>query len=99
MADPERDHGFVYDHQSLADILQSPFFDLNLKVDDTVDVYIDRILFTLAPSIEEHLPSGPWRIIGHPPASSPPANFLWIKTVGVLFLSMTSLGFLKLFSH
>ncbi|KAI0501108.1 hypothetical protein KFK09_019326 [Dendrobium nobile] len=97
MADPERDHGFVYDHQGLVDILQSPFFKLNMVVDDTVDEYVNHILLTLTSSIEEHQPSGYWRIIGHPPASSPPANFPWIKTVGILFLSVTSLGLLKLF--
>ncbi|KAL0909408.1 hypothetical protein M5K25_020277 [Dendrobium thyrsiflorum] len=58
----------------LVDILQSSFFDPNPEVDDTVDDYIDRIIFTLAPSIEEHLPTGSWRIIGHPSTSPPPAT-------------------------
>ncbi|KAL0913260.1 hypothetical protein M5K25_016707 [Dendrobium thyrsiflorum] len=36
MADPEVDHGFVYDDQGLVDILQSPFFNPNPEVDNTV---------------------------------------------------------------
>ncbi|KAL0914168.1 hypothetical protein M5K25_017678 [Dendrobium thyrsiflorum] len=55
MADPDADHEFLYNEQGLVDILQSPFFDPNPEVDDTVDDYIERIIFTLAPSIEEHL--------------------------------------------
>ncbi|KAL0922245.1 hypothetical protein M5K25_006216 [Dendrobium thyrsiflorum] len=92
MADPECDHGFIYNHQGLVDILQSSFFDLNLKVDNTVDNYVDRILFTLAPSIEEHLPSGHWRLIEHPPVSPHPVNFPWINTLGVFSLLVAPLG-------
>ncbi|KAL0908036.1 hypothetical protein M5K25_022501 [Dendrobium thyrsiflorum] len=94
MIDPEVDHGFIYDHQGLVDILQSPFFDLNLEVDNTIDNYVDRILFTLAPFIEEHLPSGHWRIIGHPPVSSSPVNFRWINTLSITSLLVASLVFL-----
>ncbi|KAH0450081.1 hypothetical protein IEQ34_020773 [Dendrobium chrysotoxum] len=35
-------------------------------------------------AIEEHHISGRWRIIGHPPTSSPPANFSLIKTLEYL---------------
>ncbi|KAL0916447.1 hypothetical protein M5K25_013963 [Dendrobium thyrsiflorum] len=95
MADPKRDHGFLYNPQGLVDILQSPFFDLNLEVDDSVEDYVNRILFTLAPSIEEHLPTGHWRIIGHPPTSPPLANLPWIKTLGILLLVVASLRLLR----
>ncbi|KAH0462283.1 hypothetical protein IEQ34_009858 [Dendrobium chrysotoxum] len=37
MADLELDHGFVYDDQCHVDILNSPFFDLNLEIDQTVE--------------------------------------------------------------
>ncbi|KAL0905721.1 hypothetical protein M5K25_024159 [Dendrobium thyrsiflorum] len=93
--DPERDHGFVCNSQGQVDLLRSPFFDLNLEVDD----YVDRILFTLVPSIEEHQPSGQWRIIGHPPTSSSPTTFPLGKPVGVLILSVASLSLLKFFSR
>ncbi|KAL0904823.1 hypothetical protein M5K25_026978 [Dendrobium thyrsiflorum] len=69
MADPEHDHGFVFDVHGRTDLLQSTFFDLNLEIDDTVDDYVDHILFTLVPSVEEHLPFGHWRLIGRPPTS------------------------------
>ncbi|KAL0906257.1 hypothetical protein M5K25_024735 [Dendrobium thyrsiflorum] len=54
MADPEHDHGFVYDFQGRVDIHQSSFFNLNLEIYDTIDNYVDRILFTLTSYIEEH---------------------------------------------
>ncbi|KAL0912967.1 hypothetical protein M5K25_016391 [Dendrobium thyrsiflorum] len=87
MADPDVDHGFLYDEQGLVDILQSPFFDPNPEVDDTIDDYIEHIIFTLAPSIEEYLPTGSWRIIGHPSTSPPPATS---PTNNTLPLSSTS---------
>ncbi|KAL0913783.1 hypothetical protein M5K25_017270 [Dendrobium thyrsiflorum] len=74
------------------DLLQWPFFDLNLEVDNTVDNYMDCILFTLVSSIEEHLPSGQWRIIGHPPASSSPATSPASNTVGTSCFLAASLG-------
>ncbi|KAL0903820.1 hypothetical protein M5K25_025873 [Dendrobium thyrsiflorum] len=95
MADPEVDHGFIYDHQGLVDILQSSFFDLNLEVDNTVDDYVDRILFTLAPSIAKHLPFGRWRLIGHPPVSSSLVNFPWINTLGVASLLVAFLFYME----
>ncbi|KAL0906258.1 hypothetical protein M5K25_024736 [Dendrobium thyrsiflorum] len=83
MADPEHDHGFVYDFQGRVHIHQSSFFNLNLDIDDTVDNYVDRILFTLTSAIEEHEVSGQWRIIGHPLTPFPPANFPLSNTTGV----------------
>ncbi|KAL0905142.1 hypothetical protein M5K25_027324 [Dendrobium thyrsiflorum] len=38
-----------------------------------MDDYVDRILFTLMSSIEEHLPIEHWRVIGRPPTSPPSA--------------------------
>ncbi|KAL0926504.1 hypothetical protein M5K25_002742 [Dendrobium thyrsiflorum] len=97
MADPDVDHGFLYDEQGLLDILRSLFFDPNPEVDDTVDNYIDRIIFTLAPSIEENLPSGQWKITSRSHAPSPPANFPWIPTLGVLSLLVASSELLRFF--
>ncbi|KAL0917680.1 hypothetical protein M5K25_012760 [Dendrobium thyrsiflorum] len=97
MADPDVDHGFLYDDQGLVDILRSPFFDPNPEVDDTVDDYIDHIIFTLGQSIEEQLPSGQWKITGRSHAPSPPVNIPWIPTFGVLSLLVASSGLLRFF--
>ncbi|KAL0916312.1 hypothetical protein M5K25_013813 [Dendrobium thyrsiflorum] len=92
MADPDVDHGFLDNEQGLVDILRSSFFDPNPEIDDTVDNYIERIIFTLAPSIEEHLPTGYWRIIGRPSTSPPPATSLTNYTVSITCLPVASLG-------
>ncbi|KAL0913628.1 hypothetical protein M5K25_017106 [Dendrobium thyrsiflorum] len=93
-----RPQGFLaYDVQGRTDLLQSPFFDLNLEVDDIVDNYVDRILFTLVPSIDKHLPFGHWRLIGRPPTSSPPATSPASNTIGISCLLVVSLGLLILF--
>ncbi|KAL0916413.1 hypothetical protein M5K25_013921 [Dendrobium thyrsiflorum] len=84
MADPEVDNGFMYDSQGRVDILLSPFFDPNGEIEDTVDDYVDRILFQLTETIDEQRPAGQWRIVGRPLASSPPINFPLIKTIDVL---------------
>ncbi|KAL0909034.1 hypothetical protein M5K25_023556 [Dendrobium thyrsiflorum] len=63
MADPELDHGFVYDDQGQVDILKSPFFDVNLEIDHTVEEYVDGIIFSLASTIYEQLSSVQWRIV------------------------------------
>ncbi|KAL0924952.1 hypothetical protein M5K25_005813 [Dendrobium thyrsiflorum] len=44
------------------DIHKSPLFDLNLEIDQTVEEYIERIVFTLAATIDEQLPSVQWQI-------------------------------------
>ncbi|KAL0915671.1 hypothetical protein M5K25_016106 [Dendrobium thyrsiflorum] len=97
MADPERDNGFVYNSQGQVDIIRSPFFDLNLEIDDTIDNYVDRILFTLTLAIEEHQVSGQWRIIGHPPTSAPPATFPLSNTTSVSCLLAALFGLLIFF--
>ncbi|KAL0916632.1 hypothetical protein M5K25_014159 [Dendrobium thyrsiflorum] len=55
MADPELYSGFTYDEQGFLDILHSSFFDVNLAIDDTVEDYVERIIFTLSSAIEEQL--------------------------------------------
>ncbi|KAL0904672.1 hypothetical protein M5K25_026803 [Dendrobium thyrsiflorum] len=66
MADPERDSGFVYNEQSLVDILRSPFFDLNPEIDDYVEEYVERIIFTLSSGIEQQLTTVQWQITAKP---------------------------------
>ncbi|KAL0904059.1 hypothetical protein M5K25_026130 [Dendrobium thyrsiflorum] len=58
MADPDVDHGFVYDDQGRTDILGSPFFDVHFGNDETTNEYIDQILYQLTLSIEEHILPG-----------------------------------------
>ncbi|KAL0909146.1 hypothetical protein M5K25_023678 [Dendrobium thyrsiflorum] len=92
MADPEVDHGFLYDSQGRVDILLSPFFDPNWEIEDTVDDYVDRILYQLTETIDEQRPAEQRKIVGRPLAPSPPANFPLIKIVGFLCFSVASLG-------
>ncbi|KAL0905313.1 hypothetical protein M5K25_023723 [Dendrobium thyrsiflorum] len=97
MADLEVDHGFVYDDQGRTNILGSPFLDLNLDVDDSVEDYVDRILFTLAPSIEEHIPTGLWIIISYPSDPLSPATSPTNYTLGITCLLVASLGLLSIY--
>ncbi|KAL0908707.1 hypothetical protein M5K25_023213 [Dendrobium thyrsiflorum] len=53
MANPDQDHGFIYDHQGRIDVLKSPVFDINLEIDHTVEDYIDRIQFSLRTAIDD----------------------------------------------
>ncbi|KAL0914210.1 hypothetical protein M5K25_017722 [Dendrobium thyrsiflorum] len=55
MADPELDSSFVYNEQGFIDILRSPFFDLNPEVDNSVEKYVERIIFTISNAVEEQL--------------------------------------------
>ncbi|KAL0909053.1 hypothetical protein M5K25_023575 [Dendrobium thyrsiflorum] len=91
MADQERDHGFMFDLHGRVDVLRSTFFDINPEIDDTIDDYVDRILFTFTSAIEEHQVSGQWRVIGHPPTSSSPATLPLGNAVSVLLLVVASL--------
>ncbi|KAL0916295.1 hypothetical protein M5K25_013793 [Dendrobium thyrsiflorum] len=63
MADPEQDHEFVYNEQGHADILNSPFFDINSEVDQTVEEYVERIVFTLATAIDDQLSFVQWQLV------------------------------------
>ncbi|KAL0918275.1 hypothetical protein M5K25_010274 [Dendrobium thyrsiflorum] len=69
MGDPNVDHGFLYDEQEMVDILHSPFFDVAFGDDRNANEYVDRILYQLTLAIEDQLPQGHWRIIGHPSTS------------------------------
>ncbi|KAL0924674.1 hypothetical protein M5K25_005524 [Dendrobium thyrsiflorum] len=66
MADPERDSGFVYNEQGFDDILRSPFLYLNPEVDNSVEEYVERIIFTLSNTIEEQLSTVQWQITAKP---------------------------------
>ncbi|KAL0905557.1 hypothetical protein M5K25_023987 [Dendrobium thyrsiflorum] len=66
MADPKVNHGFVYNEQGSIDILRSPFFDFTPGVDDSVEEYVERIVFTLSGSIEEQICNVQWQITSKP---------------------------------
>ncbi|KAL0923468.1 hypothetical protein M5K25_007526 [Dendrobium thyrsiflorum] len=63
MENPELDHGFVYNDQGQVDILKSPFFEVNLEIDRTVEEYIDKIIFSLAAAINVQLSPFQWQIV------------------------------------
>ncbi|KAL0919805.1 hypothetical protein M5K25_011925 [Dendrobium thyrsiflorum] len=63
MADPDLDSGLVYDEQDFIHILHSTFFNVNLKIDHTVEGYVERILDTLAEAIEEQLGNVQWHLV------------------------------------
>ncbi|KAL0925025.1 hypothetical protein M5K25_003331 [Dendrobium thyrsiflorum] len=62
MADPDLDSGIVYDEQGFIHILHSTFFDVNLRIDHTVEEYMECILNTLAKAIKE-LGNVQWHIV------------------------------------
>ncbi|KAL0910860.1 hypothetical protein M5K25_018956 [Dendrobium thyrsiflorum] len=72
MGDPDLDAGFVFDGQGRTDILASPFFDIHFGFDETVDDYVDRILYQLTLSLEVHIQPGRWIIDSRPPPPPPP---------------------------
>ncbi|KAL0909168.1 hypothetical protein M5K25_020013 [Dendrobium thyrsiflorum] len=60
IADPEQDHGFVYNEQGHVDII---FFNVNPEVDQTVEEYVERITFTLVAAIDDELSSVQWKLV------------------------------------
>ncbi|KAL0918541.1 hypothetical protein M5K25_010555 [Dendrobium thyrsiflorum] len=76
MADPDTDHGFLYDEQGRVDILNSPFFDVRFSIEDTsADEYLDRILYQLTLAVKEHIRPERWEIISRHPLPPTPATF------------------------
>ncbi|KAH0450470.1 hypothetical protein IEQ34_021162 [Dendrobium chrysotoxum] len=53
--DSEIDFGYAYDEQGFVHILYSTFFDVNPRIDHTVEEYVERILDSLVEAIEEQL--------------------------------------------
>ncbi|KAL0908395.1 hypothetical protein M5K25_022889 [Dendrobium thyrsiflorum] len=99
MADPEVDHGFAFDQQGRTNILRSQFFDVYFSHDEIANDYIDRILYQLSLSIEEHIHPGRWIIVGrpplpHPPATTPPTKvfvFIFLVVISILVWSIAAL--------
>ncbi|KAL0904811.1 hypothetical protein M5K25_026965 [Dendrobium thyrsiflorum] len=94
MADPEVDAGFVFDEQGRTNILGSPFFDIYFGFDETIDDYVDRILYQLSLSLEEHIRPGHWIINSQSPPPPPPATFPADKVLRATYLTVASLGLL-----
>ncbi|KAL0914342.1 hypothetical protein M5K25_014685 [Dendrobium thyrsiflorum] len=91
MGDPDFDHGFMFDDQGRTDILGSPSFDVYFRTEETVDDYVDRILYQLTLSIEQHIPPGRWYIVNCPPPSPDSATSPATTTLGFLLLSVALL--------
>ncbi|KAL0918478.1 hypothetical protein M5K25_010487 [Dendrobium thyrsiflorum] len=91
MGDPDVDHGFVFDDQGRTDIFASPFFDVNFGNDETADDYVDRILYQLTLSLEEHIPPGRWYIDNNPSSSPNSTTFSATTTLRAACLLMASL--------
>ncbi|KAL0921880.1 hypothetical protein M5K25_008994 [Dendrobium thyrsiflorum] len=73
------------------DILRSPFFDVYFSQDDvTADDYLDRILYQLTLSIEEHIRSSQWVILRRRPPPPTTVTFSPTKVFGLLFLVVVS---------
>ncbi|KAL0924958.1 hypothetical protein M5K25_005819 [Dendrobium thyrsiflorum] len=87
MANPEDDHGFVYDVHGRIDVSRSPYFDPYPGWDLTVDGYLNRIRYQLAWAVEDLLPTGRWTIIGRrPPPPPPPSPSLRVSCAAYLGL-------------
>ncbi|KAL0916310.1 hypothetical protein M5K25_013811 [Dendrobium thyrsiflorum] len=93
MADPDLDHGFLFDSQGRVDVLRSPFFDINLEIDNTVEEYLEKIFFSLTTAINEYYNHVQWQILHRPPNTSSPANFsLGSKMGGEISITSTVMG-------
>ncbi|KAL0917083.1 hypothetical protein M5K25_012124 [Dendrobium thyrsiflorum] len=66
MADPDLDSGIVYDEQGYIHILHSTFFNVNPRIDHTVEGYVERILDTLVEAIKEQLGNVQWNLASDP---------------------------------
>ncbi|KAL0916226.1 hypothetical protein M5K25_013719 [Dendrobium thyrsiflorum] len=84
MGDPDVDHGFVFDDQGRTNILRSPFFDVHFGADKMADDYVDRILYQLTLTIEQHNLPGRWYIVNRPSTSTDLATSPTTSTRGVL---------------
>ncbi|PKU81973.1 hypothetical protein MA16_Dca003990 [Dendrobium catenatum] len=62
MDDPEVDHGLAYNALGKIDILRSPFYEPDGEYDESVEDYINRILYYLAETIDLQKPKTPWLI-------------------------------------
>ncbi|KAI0519926.1 hypothetical protein KFK09_007388 [Dendrobium nobile] len=62
MADPDTDYDITWDEDGYVDILQSTFFDVNPRVDFTIEDYFERTLIYLVEAIDEHFEGIEWRI-------------------------------------
>ncbi|KAI0493215.1 hypothetical protein KFK09_027491 [Dendrobium nobile] len=62
MVDPETEYGLTWDEDGFTGILRSTFFDVNTRIDHTVEDYLECILDILVEAIDEHSEGIEWRI-------------------------------------
>ncbi|KAI0511557.1 hypothetical protein KFK09_012187 [Dendrobium nobile] len=62
---PEVDHGFAYNPLGDIDILHSPFYEPDWEYDESVEDYVNRIIYCLAETIDLQKTKMLWLIIGH----------------------------------
>ncbi|KAL0903630.1 hypothetical protein M5K25_012185 [Dendrobium thyrsiflorum] len=98
MGDPELDSGFVYDEEGRTDVLNSPFFNVFFGSDETADDYLDRILYQLSLSLEEHIRPGRWILTGQPLPPPPPTTSPAARIFGITCLLVASLGLFLAFT-
>ncbi|PKU83398.1 hypothetical protein MA16_Dca016507 [Dendrobium catenatum] len=89
MADPEVDHGLAYNALGEIDILRSPFYEPDWEYDESVEDYVNRILYCLSKTIDLQKPKTPWLIIGHLPPPPPPATSPSTNVFSAIFLVVT----------
>ncbi|KAL0911112.1 hypothetical protein M5K25_019225 [Dendrobium thyrsiflorum] len=65
MTDLANDHGFIYNDQGQVNIIKSPFFNFTPGVDQSVEEYVDRIIYQLAATIDEQISSVQWLVGGN----------------------------------
>ncbi|KAL0923531.1 hypothetical protein M5K25_007591 [Dendrobium thyrsiflorum] len=97
MGDSDLDAGFVFDGQVRTDILASHFFGIHFGFDETVDDYVDRILYQLTLSLEAHIQPRRWIIDSRPPPPPPPASSPADTILRATCLTVASLGLLLTF--
>ncbi|PKU77951.1 hypothetical protein MA16_Dca011571 [Dendrobium catenatum] len=90
MADPEVDHGLAYNALEEIDILRSPFYEPDWEYDESVEDYVNRILYCLAETIDLQKPKTRWLIISHPSPPPPPVTSLSTKVLGAIFIVVIS---------
>ncbi|KAL0914166.1 hypothetical protein M5K25_017676 [Dendrobium thyrsiflorum] len=73
------------------DILNSPFFNVFFGSDETADDYLDRILYQLSLSLEEHIRPGRWILTGQPPPPPLPTTSPAARIFGITVKKATDL--------
>ncbi|PKU84521.1 hypothetical protein MA16_Dca003034 [Dendrobium catenatum] len=83
----EVDHGFAYNALGEIDILRCPFYKPDWEYDESVEDYINRILYCLAETTDLQKPKTHWLLIGRstpfPPSATSPSTKVFVVKGGV----------------